>query len=166
MRQKTLFFACLGKWLNNLLCKDFDVLVLDVIRVAMTSESKIGDGWVRAIDNAENFKSLDFLVLLLLYHLPNKKRVVESLIKNKIRAGQLTEDQVRRCFKNHSTVVRSEFESVQSIAEMLMVSNERALNQFSTVIFVQVIHTSTSSIILDIFLKKSIFVTLCTFGEG
>jgi hypothetical protein len=104
--------------------------VLDAIRVAMTSESKIGDGWLRAIDNAD-LKPLDLLVLLQLYNLPNKKKSVESLIKNKIRTGQLTEELLKKCFKNHGSVIRSEFESVQALAEMLMLSNERGLNEFS-----------------------------------
>ena len=83
-------------------------------------------------------KSHDIMVLLLLHNLPNRKKAVESLIKNKIRSGELTEELVKKCFKNHSTFIKSEFESVQAVAQILMTSTERALNQFSIVLFVQV----------------------------
>ena len=119
--------------------KDFDVMVLDVIRVAMTSEVKISEGWIRAIENAHGgLKSHDIMVLLLLHNLPNRKKAVEALIKNKIRAGELTEELVKKSLKNHATFIKAEFESVQAIAQMLMTSTERALSQFSMVLFVQV----------------------------
>ena len=118
--------------------KDFDVLVMDVIRISLTSEIKISEGWIKAIEMADQMKAHDIMVLMLLHNLPNRKKPVESLVKNKIRNGLLTEDLVKTCFKNHPTFIRSVFESVQLIAGMLMSSTERALNQFSMVLFIQV----------------------------
>ena len=37
--------------------KDFDVLVMDVIRVAMTSEPKVSEGWFQAIDKVQGMFS-------------------------------------------------------------------------------------------------------------
>ena len=37
--------------------KDFDVLVMDVIRVAMTSEPKVSEGWFQAIEKAMGMSS-------------------------------------------------------------------------------------------------------------
>ena len=84
--------------------EEFDVLVLEVIRLAMNSEVQISDAWFNAIDKGtlqpdQKLKSLDLLILFQLYDLPNKRKSVESLFKNKIRSGKVTEELVRNCFK-------------------------------------------------------------------
>ena len=87
--------------------KHFEInwpLVLEVIRLAMNSEVQISDAWFNAIDKGtlqpdQKLKSLDLLILFQLYDLPNKKKSVESLFKNKIRSGKVTEELVRNCFK-------------------------------------------------------------------
>ena len=78
--------------------------VLEVIRLAMNSEVQISDAWFNAIDKGtlqpdQKLKSLDLLILFQLYDLPNKRKSVESLFKNKIRSGKVTEELVRNCFK-------------------------------------------------------------------
>ena len=85
---------------------EFDVLVLEVIRLAMNSEVQISDAWFLAIERGtvnpeQHLKSLDLLILFHLYDLPNKRKPVESLIKNRIRSGKVTEELVRKCFKVH-----------------------------------------------------------------
>ena len=87
-------------------------------------------------------KSHDLMILLLLHDLPNRKKKVESLIKNKIRSGELTEELVKTCFKKHSTFIKSEsvFLSVLDLAQMLMGHVEPALSLFSSALFIQVSH--------------------------
>ena len=82
------------------------------------------------------------MILLLLHDLPNRKKKVESLIKNKIRSGELTEELVKTCFKKHSTFIKSEsvFLSVLDLAQMLMGHVEPALSLFSSALFIQVSH--------------------------
>ena len=70
----------------------------------MNSEVQISDAWFNAIDKGtlqpdQKLKSLDLLILFQLYDLPNKRKSVESLFKNKIRSGKVTEELVRNCFK-------------------------------------------------------------------
>lgn len=138
--------------------EDFDVLVLDVIRISMTSELKISDAWFTSIDKGalDTLKSLDFLVLLLLYDLPNKRKSVESLVKTKIRNGKITQELVKKCFANHAKILRSEFESLQNIAENLMNSQEKILNYFSMVFHVQAFAH------LDRFCQQEIIADLAT----
>ena len=80
------------------------------------------------------------MILLLLHDLPNRKKKVESLVKNKIRSGELTEELVKNCFKKHSTFIKSEsvFGSVLDLAQMLMGHVEPALSLFSSTLFIQV----------------------------
>ena len=140
---------------------DFDVLVLDVIRLSMTSETKISDAWFQAIDKGtlppeQKLKVLDILILLHLYDLPNKKKLVESLVKNKIRNGKITEELIKKLFEYHSKIMRNLFEGVQNIAEMLMNSTERVLTYFSTVFQVQAFSR------LDKFCQQEIIADLAT----
>ena len=85
----------------------------------------------------DKLKSLDILVLFQLYDLPNRRKSVEALLKNKIRAGKISEELIQQCFKDHSKVIRSQFESVQNLSELLMSSQEKILNHFSTVFYMQ-----------------------------
>ena len=72
-------------------------LIIDAIRISMTKDKRMGDAWFRAIeaagrvysvnnkDGMEKHKPLDFFILLLLYGLANRKKQVESLLKNKTK---------------------------------------------------------------------------------
>lgn len=141
--------------------EDYDTLVLDVIRVAMTSEVKISDAWFTAIDKGtlasdQKLTSLDFLVLIHLYDLPNKTKKVESLIKNKMRAGKISDELIKKCFEFHGKILRSQFEGVMSIAEMLMNAPEPILNLLARVIHVQ------AFIRLDRFCQQEVISDLAT----
>ena len=77
--------------------KEYDVLVMDVIRVAVTSDAKMGAAWIQAIQNTTSpLKNLDLLLLFVLHDIPNKKKGVESLMKNKIRTGEMTEELIKK----------------------------------------------------------------------
>ena len=65
---------------------------------------QISDAWYLAIERGtvnpeQHLKSLDLLILFHLHDLPNKRKPVESLIKNRIRSGKVTEELIRKCFK-------------------------------------------------------------------
>ena len=103
---------------------------------------KISDAWINAVDKGtlhedQKLKSLDLLILLQLHDLPNRRKPVEGVLKNKIRAGKVTQDLIKKCFKDHAKVIRTQFESVQNLAEMLMNAQEKILNHFSTILHVQ-----------------------------
>ena len=134
----------------------FDVMVMDIIRVSLTSETKIAEAWFQAVVHAEQTKTLDIMVLLLLRDLPNKQKNVEALVRNKIRSGEINEELVKTCFKNHSKFIVTIFSSVQAIAEALMGSHEKVLNQFSLEIYVQ------AFCFLNQFCKQEIIVDLMT----
>ena len=44
----------------------------------------------RPLSAREDHRPLDLMILLLLYELPNRRRVVESLLRSKVRGGLLT----------------------------------------------------------------------------
>ena len=116
-----------------------DVIVLmDVIRISMTSNRKIGDSWLRAVEGvkyAKDHRPLDVFLCVILYMLPNRQKAVESLFKNKIRHGLFTEDFVKKTFSCHKKSLKPHFDTILTIAESLMHSMEPVLHGFSTVIF-------------------------------
>lgn len=57
----------------------------------------------QALDVAKDFKMIDIFILLML-HWMNHKKAVESLVRNKIRAGILTEALVNNVFTSYSQV--------------------------------------------------------------
>ena len=134
---------------------DFDVMVMDIIRVSIY-EIKIADAWFQAIVHADALKTLDVLVLLLLRDLPNKQKNIDALVRNKIRSGELTEELLKHCFKNHSKFIVTIFSSVQAIAESLMCSHEKVLQGWSTSIY---LHSFSH---LNQYCKQEIVVDLMT----
>ena len=65
-------------------------------------------------------KPLDLLVLLLLFKNQQRRKVVESLIKNKIRAGIFTEDLVISTFQKHMAPLKQHTVPVLGLAESLL----------------------------------------------
>lgn len=120
--------------------RDIDVIVLDIVRIAMTGNQKIGDAWFRSIDSSREHKPLDILVLLQLQALPNRRRQVESLFKNKVRNGSIAGDLIDKTFKKHSTPLQQSYESLVGIAEALMQSGEPALSLMSNRLLCAMFH--------------------------
>ena len=108
------------------------------------------------IVHADGLKTLDVLVLLLLRDLPNKQKNIDALVRNKIRSGELTEELLKLCFKNHSKFIVTIFSSVQAIAESLMCSHEKVLQGWSTSIYLH------SFCHLNQYCKQEIIVDLMT----
>ena len=121
-------------------------LLVDIIRISMTKDKKMADAWFRAVevagrtisnkkDNNQLHKPLDIFILLILHQLPNRKRQVESLIKNKIRNGCFNEELINKTFLRHKMALASHFQSLHQIAEcLLQSSSEPALLRFSTIL--------------------------------
>ena len=127
--------------------EDDVVLIMDIIRISMTKSKKMADAWFRAVevgartfssnkkDNFQKHKPLDIFILLLLHGLPHRKRPVESLLKNKIRNGDFSEDLFHKAFLQHKIALRSHFETLHQLAEcLLQCGNEPALVRFSTIL--------------------------------
>ena len=76
-------------------------------------------------------KLLAFQALLQLHALPNRRRPVESLIKNKVRQSLFNGELADLMFKRHSTPLRQSFDSLMFIADTLMQGSEPALNLMS-----------------------------------
>ena len=77
-------------------------------------------------------KFLSQQVMMLLHSLPNRRRNVESLFKNKVRQGLFTTELINMTFTKHSTPLKSNFDSLMAVAEALMQSPEPSLNLMST----------------------------------
>ena len=121
-------------------------LIMDVIRISMTKDRKMADAWFRAVevagrtmsnrkDVSQTHKPLDIFILLILHQLPNRKRPIESLMKNKIRNGCFNEDLIIQTFSLHKIALAAHFQTLHQIAECLLhCGSEPALVRFSTVL--------------------------------
>lgn len=89
--------------MNNTKSKDNGVSVaLHYIELSISTSKVMGNAWIRAIEEvklANDHKPLDLMVLLILHSLPNRTKSVESLIRNKLRAGLFTEELIVKTLK-------------------------------------------------------------------
>ena len=60
-------------------------------------------------------KVVDLFVLLILHSTANRKKAVESLIRNKIKNGHFTEEMLSAAFNSHSQVRLAKTRLVQRI---------------------------------------------------
>jgi hypothetical protein len=78
------------------------VLILSALRSGALSSKKLADIWLKAIMSASNpseLGPLDVAVLLLLYSfIPGPKKQVQNVLRNRIKAGVITEALIEKTF--------------------------------------------------------------------
>ncbi|GFO21237.1 fanconi anemia group d2 protein [Plakobranchus ocellatus] len=98
-------------------------LTVDALKGRMQFQRHVAEAWIKALDSAQNAQMLDVYVLLALHWL-NHRKAVESLVRNKIRKGLLTEHNLSKAFSVHTQIVRDYFPSILSLAQTLVRSAE------------------------------------------
>lgn len=98
-------------------------LTVDTLKGRMQFQRHVADSWIKVLDSAQNVRMLDVQVMLILHWL-DRKKVVESLIRNKIRNGVLSEQHLEKAFTSHTQIVRDYFPSILSLAQTLVRSVE------------------------------------------
>ncbi|XP_059165217.1 Fanconi anemia group D2 protein-like [Physella acuta] len=98
-------------------------LTIDALKGRIQFQRVVADAWVKALDAAKDFTVIDVFVLLILHWLNNKK-TVESVVRNKIRSGVITEVLLSKAFTSFTMVMRDYFPSILSVAQSLLRSPE------------------------------------------
>ncbi|XP_072276360.1 Fanconi anemia group D2 protein-like [Pyxicephalus adspersus] len=108
---------------------------MEVIKSAVWFQKHVCEAWIRAIENVENaeeHKVTDFLVLLILYSInPNSKKQVERVLRNKIRCGFITSRLLQSAFSRHIPVLMVYFPPILNLAQTLLRSSEPEVASFS-----------------------------------
>ncbi|KAK7493947.1 hypothetical protein BaRGS_00014829, partial [Batillaria attramentaria] len=117
--------------------RDSEMLIVDTIQSGIQFQRGAADVWLKTIDGVkEKLKVLDLVVLLIL-HQTNRRKSVESLVRNKIRSGAFSETLLQTAFSNNSQVLQGKFKAVLSVAEVLLRSPEVALCYMGHVLYKQ-----------------------------
>lgn len=106
-----------------------ELLTLDAIKSGIRFQKCVADAWIKVIDGVKqpgDHKVMDIFILLIL-HTTSRKKPVESIFRNKIRAGGFTEVLIQAAFGAHAQVMRDYFPSILSLAEVLLRSPEPAV---------------------------------------
>lgn len=117
----------------------YQVLFFRNIKMASLIHKYLINAWLKAINDVEEvkmFRPLDFLLLIVLYDaIPAKRKNIESIVRNKIRAGLFTNAMLEQTFECHPTVLSEYFESVKKIASLLTRSPEVNVRQYGKSIY-------------------------------
>ncbi|KAL4226050.1 Fanconi anemia group D2 protein [Mactra antiquata] len=119
--------------------EDCETLMLETIKSAVRFQRYVGDAMIKAIESvkqASDHKVIDLFILLILHGTPRKK-AVESLFRNKIRAGCFTEAYLKPIYKVHSQVLKTYFPSLLSLSEVLLRSPELSVSYFGAALYKQ-----------------------------
>ncbi|OPL21558.1 fanconi d2 anemia group, partial [Mytilus galloprovincialis] len=138
-------------------------LTLDAIKSSIRFQKCVAEACVKAIDGIKqpgDHKVIDIFLLLIL-HTTNRKKPVESLVRNKIRAGGITEVLLQDIFTNHNEVLREFFPSILSLAEVLLRSPEPAVSYIACTLYTK------AFVAFDSFCQQEIVGNLVThIGSG
>ncbi|VDI47807.1 fanconi anemia group D2 protein, partial [Mytilus galloprovincialis] len=140
-----------------------EALTLDAIKSSIRFQKCVAEACVKAIDGIKqpgDHKVIDIFLLLIL-HSTNRKKPVESLVRNKIRAGGITEVLLQDIFTNHNEVLREFFPSILSLAEVLLRSPEPAVSYIACTLYTK------AFVAFDSFCQQEIVGNLVThIGSG
>ncbi|ELU05814.1 hypothetical protein CAPTEDRAFT_219308, partial [Capitella teleta] len=142
---------------------DIEVLIIDGIKTAMRFQKIVSEAWLKSIDKTPSNSNLSVLDLLVLFvmHSINWKKPTESLIRNKIRSGDLTSLLFLETASQHTQVTQDYFPAVLRIAEILLRSPEPNINLFACDVYK---HAFTH---LDVYCRQEIVSILVThIGSG
>uniref|UniRef100_A0A8D2ZEY8 FA complementation group D2 n=1 Tax=Scophthalmus maximus TaxID=52904 RepID=A0A8D2ZEY8_SCOMX len=110
-------------------------LIMDGIKSAVRFQKMISEAWLKAIesvDEAENHKVIDLLVLFILHCTnPNQsRRGAERILKSKVRTGLIQEALLQKTFRDYSQVMRGYFASILALAQCLLRSPDPCVVPF------------------------------------
>ncbi|KAF7659435.1 hypothetical protein LDENG_00298030 [Lucifuga dentata] len=115
--------------------QDSVTLVMDGIKSAVRFQKSISEAWLKAVesvDEAEDHKVMDLLVLFIL-HLTNSnqsRRGAERVLKAKVRTGLIQEALLQKIFRDYAQVMRGYFPSVLALAQSLLRSPDPCVVPF------------------------------------
>ncbi|XP_072026579.1 Fanconi anemia group D2 protein-like [Amphiura filiformis] len=120
---------------------DCKLLILETIKSNICFWKAVTEGWVKAIesvDSTKDHKALDIIVLIIIhYAAPDRKKSVESVFRNKIRMGHLSEILLQATFSSHAQAIREYFPSILSLAEVLLRSPEPTVSLYACSMYKQ-----------------------------
>ncbi|XP_055985732.1 Fanconi anemia group D2 protein isoform X2 [Sorex fumeus] len=119
--------------------RDCVTLFFDVIKSAIRYEKNISDAFLKAIENVPTeteHKTFDLVVLLIIYSTNTQsKKVVEKVLRNKIRLNCFEQELLDGTFIIHHLVLKEIFPSILSLAQSLLHSVDQSINFFGSLLY-------------------------------
>ncbi|CAH1783101.1 unnamed protein product [Owenia fusiformis] len=111
-----------------------EALILDAMRSAVRFQKSLADTWIKVIETVKtpsDHKVIDIFLLIIIHSSTSRKKPVESLLRNKVRKGAITEMLLQVTFGGHAEVLRDYFPSILHLAEVLLRSPEPQVSSFA-----------------------------------
>ncbi|XP_025107563.1 Fanconi anemia group D2 protein-like [Pomacea canaliculata] len=115
--------------------RDTEVLIMDAIQSGIQFQRGVADAWLKMIDSLKEKLNILDLVVILLLHQTSRRKSVESLVRNKIRSGDMSEPLLQKAFSDHSQMIQRQFKSLMMLAEMLLRGSEMSFGYIGGVIY-------------------------------
>lgn len=143
---------------------DGELFTLEAIRSGIRFQRSVAEGWIKAIESVNSpvkHKVVDLFVLLILHSTANRKKAMESLIRNKIKNGHFTEEMLSAAFSSHSQILREYFPDLLSLAEILLRSPDPSVCSYACSMY------KLSFVSFDLYCQQEVVGTLVThIGSG
>lgn len=118
--------------------KDIQCIIMENIHLQSLSKKALCDALLKCVEGCtdpENQKPLDLLILTSLQDIHGKKKVVENILKSKIRNGLLTEALFAQTVVDYTSVIKKYFSNLVSICDTLLRSQESIISNFAIAMY-------------------------------
>ncbi|XP_062522638.1 Fanconi anemia group D2 protein-like isoform X2 [Corticium candelabrum] len=115
-----------------------ELQAVEMIRAGIRFQKYIADAWIKAIENVESpedYKAIDILILLVLHCNTGRKKMIESLLRTKVKLGAFSEELVASAFSSHSRIILEYFPSLLVLSDVLLRSTDSSVSSFASTLY-------------------------------
>ncbi|KAG0727428.1 Fanconi anemia group D2 protein [Chionoecetes opilio] len=117
----------------------YETILLNNIKMTSITNKFLSANWLKAIQDVSDVASvnpIDLLMLLILYEaVPSQRHPIESIFRNKIRAGLFTDTVLGKIFAKHAAALKENFEALKKISSLLLRSPEPLVSQIGATLY-------------------------------
>jgi len=113
-------------------------VVVDKLAALLSRDKEAAEAWLGALQAAsveEDSRALDLVMLVVIHTRAPHKRAVESLLRNKVRAGVFMGALIKDAFRYHIKSIGARFPALLDLSEVLLLSSEGVIVSFAREIY-------------------------------
>ncbi|KFM77383.1 Fanconi anemia group D2 protein, partial [Stegodyphus mimosarum] len=125
---------------QNETSQNIGISVLNTIKYCLKFQKCLCDAWYKHLETLKgprNHKSLDVFVILIFLALGMNEKKLESMIRNKIKSGDINEDLIHITFRCHHKILQEYAQELLKLAETLLHSIEPLVSSFGSCIYIK-----------------------------
>ena len=119
--------------------KGSEGMIIETIKSAIRFNKEIGNAYlkeIQSIENKEDFKILDFIIIIIFCSINQYKKQAENIIKKKINSNIMNEEIIKKSIKEHTNLFKDNFNTMITIADNCLRSIDILIINFGSILYI------------------------------